>query len=110
MHVCMLSRFSHIHFFGTIWTLGLQDPLSMGFSRQKKLERVAMPSCRGSSRRRDGTHIFKSPSLAEEFFTTSATWEVAPPPTPPPLSLSVSLCLTLSLCLSLSLSLYIYIY
>ena len=28
----MLSCFSHIQFFGTIWTLGHQDPPSMGFS------------------------------------------------------------------------------
>ena len=33
-HVCMLSDFSHVQFFGTPWTVAHQTPLSMGFSRQ----------------------------------------------------------------------------
>ena len=76
MHGCMLSHFSHIQFFGTILTLGHQDPLSMGFSRQKKLERVAMPFCRGSSRPRDGTHI------SCRFYTWShlGSWKKHPGP------------------------------
>ena len=37
VHACMLSRFSHVWLFATLWTsLGaLQAPLSMGFSRQE---------------------------------------------------------------------------
>ena len=33
--VCMLSRFSHIQFFVTPWTVAHQASLSMGFSRQE---------------------------------------------------------------------------
>ena len=31
----MLSYFSHVQLFGTLWTIALQAPLSMGFSRQE---------------------------------------------------------------------------
>ena len=30
-----MSRFSHIQFFVTLWTVAHQAPLSMGFSRQE---------------------------------------------------------------------------
>ena len=50
--VCMLRDFSHVHLFATLWAVAHQAPLSMGI-----LEWVAMPSSRGSSRPRDGTHI-----------------------------------------------------
>ena len=32
---CMLSHFSHVRLFGTLWTVARQDPLSTGFSRQE---------------------------------------------------------------------------
>ena len=35
MHVCMLSCFSHIQLFATLWTVAHQAPLSTGFSRQE---------------------------------------------------------------------------
>ena len=54
---CTLSHFSHVQLFATLWTVAHQAPLSMGFSRQRILEWVAMPSSRGSSRPRDRTHI-----------------------------------------------------
>ena len=31
----MLSHFSRVQLFATPWTVALQDPLSMGFSRQE---------------------------------------------------------------------------
>ena len=34
-HVCMLSHVSRVWFFGSLQTLDLQAPLSMGFSRQE---------------------------------------------------------------------------
>ena len=46
---CVLSRFSHVQLFATLWTVACQAPCPMGFSRQEKLEWVAMPSSRGSS-------------------------------------------------------------
>ena len=35
MHVCMLSCFSHVWLFVTLWTIAHQVPLSMGFSRKE---------------------------------------------------------------------------
>ena len=35
MHACMFSHFSHIRLFASLWTVALQAPLSMGFSRQE---------------------------------------------------------------------------
>ena len=35
MHACMLSRFSCILLFVTLWSVARQAPLSMGFSRQE---------------------------------------------------------------------------
>ena len=50
----MLSRFSYVQLFATLWAVVHQAPLSMGFSRQERiLEWVAMPSSRGSSQHRD---------------------------------------------------------
>ena len=36
--VCMLHLFSHVRFRATIWTIALQGPLSMGFSRQEQIQ------------------------------------------------------------------------
>ena len=33
-NLCMLSRFSRVHLFVTLWTVAHQTPQSMGFSRQ----------------------------------------------------------------------------
>ena len=46
-----------------------------GIVQARILEWVAMPSSRGSSRPRDGTHIFCVSCTAGGFFTTGATWE-----------------------------------
>ena len=35
MRVCVLSRFSHVQFSVTLWTVAHQAPLSVGFSRQQ---------------------------------------------------------------------------
>ena len=35
MYACMLSHFSHVCFFATLWTIAHKAPLSMGLSRQK---------------------------------------------------------------------------
>ena len=32
---CVLSSFSHVQLFATLWTVALQAPLSMGFTRQE---------------------------------------------------------------------------
>ena len=40
---CMLCHFSCIWLFATLWTLALQVPLSMGFSRQKHWSELPCP-------------------------------------------------------------------
>ena len=35
LDTCVLSHFSHVQFFVTLWAVALQAPLSMGFSRQE---------------------------------------------------------------------------
>ena len=35
VHECVLSHFSHVRLFATLWTVAHQAPLSMGFSRQE---------------------------------------------------------------------------
>jgi len=40
---CVLSRFSHIWLFATLWTIAHQAPLSMGFSRQEYWSGLPFP-------------------------------------------------------------------
>ena len=40
---CMLSRLSCIQLFATLWTIALQAPLSMGFSRQEDWSGLPRP-------------------------------------------------------------------
>ena len=68
----MLSRFSHVQCFATLWIVALQTPPHHGILQARILEWVAMPSFEGSSQPRDGTHIS---CIAGGFFTTSTTWE-----------------------------------
>ena len=72
--VCMLSGFSHVQLCVTLWTIALQAPLSTGILQARILEWVSMPSSRGSSQPRDGTHV-KFPALAGGLFTSSTTWK-----------------------------------
>ena len=44
MHVCMLSRFSRVRLFATLWTVAHQAPPSMGFSRQEYWSGLPVPS------------------------------------------------------------------
>ena len=53
----MLSHFSHVQFFVTLWTVACQAILSMGILWTRRLEWVAVTSSRGSSPPRDQTHI-----------------------------------------------------
>ena len=58
MYACVLTQFSCVRLFVTLWTVAFQAPLSMGILQARTLEWVAMPSSRGSSPPRDQTHIF----------------------------------------------------
>ena len=70
----VLSHFSVVLLFGTLWAVARQAPLSMEFLRQI-LEWVAISSSRGSSRPRIQSASLLSPAFAGRFFTTSTSWE-----------------------------------
>ena len=68
----MLSPFSYVRLFETLWTVVSQAPLSMGILQAKILGWVAMPSSRASSQPRDRTQVS---CIAGRFFTVWATRE-----------------------------------
>ena len=74
--VCMLSHFSRVRLFATLWTVARQVPLSMRFSRQEHWNRLPCLPPRGSSNPGIKPVSAASPALVGGFFTTSATWEV----------------------------------
>jgi len=47
--VHVLSHFSHVQLFETLWTIACQTPLFLGILQARILEWVAMPSSRGFS-------------------------------------------------------------
>ena len=70
----VLSR-SVVWLFAAPWTLAHQAPLAMGVLQARILQWVAMPSCRGSSKPRDGTQVSHN---AGGSFTTWTTKEALP--------------------------------
>ena len=70
----VLSRFSHIQFFVTLWTAACQASLSVGFSRQENWNGLPWPSP-GDFPDPEMEPESMSPALAGGFFATSATWE-----------------------------------
>ena len=73
--VFVLSYFSHVWLFVTPWTVVLQAPLSMGFSRQEYWSGLLFPSSGDLLNPGIELVCLMSPALAGRFFTTSATWE-----------------------------------
>ena len=43
LHACVLSHFSYLQLFGTLWTIARQAPLSMGFFRQEYWSELSCP-------------------------------------------------------------------
>ena len=74
VHVCMLSCFSCVRLFVTLWTVALQAPLSMGFPRQG-----SGVGCHALLQGLFNTGIeptsLMSHALAAGFFTTRTTWK-----------------------------------
>ena len=67
MRVCMLSCFSHVRLFATPWTVALQAPLSMGFSRQEDWSGLPCPPAGDLPDLGIERHV--APILADRFFT-----------------------------------------
>jgi len=73
--LCMLSHFSRVWLFVTLWTVAWQVPLSMGFFRQESWSGLPCPSPRDLPDPGVEPTFLVSPSLAGGLFTISATWE-----------------------------------
>ena len=71
----MLSHFSHVQFFATLWTVAHQALLSMGFSRQEYCSGLLCPPPGDLPDPGIEPVSPTSPALADVFFTTSTTWE-----------------------------------
>ena len=59
----------------TLWTIVLQAPLSMGFSRQEYWSGLPFPPPGDLPSSGIKSASLKSPALADRFFTSSAIWE-----------------------------------
>ena len=71
----VLTGFSHVRFFATLWTVAHQALLSMGFPRQEYYSRLPCPPPGDLSNPGIEPRSLMSPALAGGFFTTSATWK-----------------------------------
>jgi len=74
-NMCVLSCFSLVWLLATPWTVALQAPLSMEFSRQEYWSELPWPSSGDLPNPGIEPVSLKSPALAGGFFTSSATWE-----------------------------------
>ena len=77
--VCVLSCFSCVWFFATLWTIVNQAPLSMGFSRQKYCSGLPFPTPGDLLDPGIEPMFLESPTLTGGFLHTSATWETPIP-------------------------------
>ena len=73
--MCMLSHFSRVQLFETLWTVARQTPLSMGFSRQEYWSGLPCPPPRDLPNSGIEPACLTSLALVGGFFTTNATWK-----------------------------------
>ena len=73
-YTCVLSHFSCVWLFSTLWIVALQALLSMGSSRQEYWSGLPCPPPENLSNPGIEPASLMSPALADEFFTTSTTW------------------------------------
>ena len=71
----LLSHFSCVQLFVTLWIVVRQAPLSMGFSRQEYWSGLPCSPPRDLPNLEIEPISLMSPAFAGRFFTTSATWE-----------------------------------
>ena len=72
----VLSGFSGVQLFATLWTVAHQAPLSMGFFRQEYWDGLPFPSPGDLPNPGIEPTSLISPTLARGSFTTRITWEV----------------------------------
>ena len=75
--VCVLSLFSHVWLFAFLWTVALQVPPFMEFSRQEYWSESPCPLPGNLPDPGVETASLRSPALASGFFTTIATWKAS---------------------------------
>ena len=75
MRVCVLSRFSHVWLFVTLWTIAHQAPLSMGFFRQHYWSVLPFPPPGDLPDPGIEPTTLMSPALAGGFLSSSTTLE-----------------------------------
>ena len=74
-HACILSCFSCVQLFATLWAIAHQAPMSMGFSMQEYLNGFPCPPPGDFPNPGIEPTSLMSPAFASGFFTPSATWE-----------------------------------
>ena len=75
IHACVLSHFSHVQLFATLWTVAHQASLSMRFSRQEYWSGLLCCPPGHLPHPVMESMSLMSPALAGGSFITSATWE-----------------------------------
>ena len=73
-YCAMLSCFSRVQPFGTLWTVGYQAPLSMGFSRQEYWSGLQCPPPWDLHNSGIEPVSLMSPALTDRFFTIIVIW------------------------------------
>ena len=73
--VCIQSHFSCVQPFAALWTVACQASLSMGFSGQEYWSGLPCPPPGVLPNPGLEPASLMSPTLADRFFTTDATWE-----------------------------------
>ena len=75
MYACLLSHFSLVRLFATLWTVAHEAPLSLGFSRKEYWGRFPCPAPGDLPDSGIIPMSLMSPALAGGFFTTTTIWE-----------------------------------
>ena len=75
VHARVLSHFSHVRLFTTLWTVARQASLSMGFSSREYWSGVPCPPPGNLPDPGIEPRSLVSPALKGKFFTNSTTWE-----------------------------------
>ena len=93
MYACLLSHFSLVRLFATLWTVAHEAPLSLGFSRKEYWGRFPCPAPGDLPDSEIAPMSLKSPVLTCGFFTTSTPRE-APSVASPKIHLHCPICET----------------
>ena len=76
IYACLLSQFSRLQLFVTLWSVTCQAPLSIGFSRHEYWSGLpCLPPWDLPDPTIEPTTLM-CPALAGKFFAISTTWEV----------------------------------